>query len=122
VWHGWCFAHTMLRGIMQSSHSSIKISNNSVDGGPLGLLPLKEKLLTGPRSPLTCEVDLIARSRRTRHNFPSTPFSSNYGCIIRFAHVQKERIDSFVGLASLLEDAREHEQVVCAGSLLLNAA
>jgi hypothetical protein len=31
-------------------------------------------------------------------------------------HVQKERIDSFVGLASLLEDAREHEQVVCAGS------
>jgi hypothetical protein len=26
----------------------------------------------------------------------------------------KERIDSFVG--SLLEDAREHEQVVCAGS------
>jgi hypothetical protein len=36
--------------------------------------------------------------------------------IIRFAHVQKERIDSFVGLASLFEDAREHEQVVCAGS------
>jgi hypothetical protein len=28
----------------------------------------------------------------------------------------RKNIDSFVGLASLLEDAREHEQVVCAGS------
>jgi hypothetical protein len=28
----------------------------------------------------------------------------------------RKNADSFVGLASLLEDAREHEQVVCAGS------
>jgi hypothetical protein len=107
-----------------ATRSSIKISNNSVDS-PLAYSRTQGK--ASDRSPftLTCEVDLTARSRRTRHNFPSTPSLATCGQpippdrIIRFAHVQ--RTHSFVGLASLLE-GREHEQVVCAGSLLLNAA
>jgi hypothetical protein len=58
---------------MQSSHEVID-KDISVDRGPLAYPALKGK--ASDRSPftLTCEVDLIARSRRTRHNFPSTPF------------------------------------------------
>jgi hypothetical protein len=53
---------------MQSSHEVIdKDIEQQRRWVPLAYSALKGKASTGPRS-LTCEVDLIARSRGTRHN------------------------------------------------------
>jgi hypothetical protein len=58
--------------------------------------------------------------------FPSTPFTLVrikpilQTVVIRFAHVQKERIDSFVGLASLLRMRVSTNKLF--SRILLNAA
>jgi hypothetical protein len=61
---------------MQSSHEVIDKDIEQQIGVPWPTPALKGK--ASDRSPftLTCEVDLTARSRRTRHNFPSTPSSN----------------------------------------------